>query len=171
MTYFNRLVLSEEHREHFNFSTITLKESQAIAVIDHLRMNLPELVRNAFVQTCERTEGLEEGMLKIDSIYTSLNYHTDELRKGIISTFLSKFMHIEKQFYRLRFDILYEVVVEESFNRNYLKLKDYDLYNRIYSKEFNARMYINFYTMLGTYLYRWKDEDQISMTHGPTLKV
>ena len=170
MTYFNRsFVLKERHVEHFNFPHLFTNESTVNEVTEGLKLNLHEIVRNAFDISCQYTEGFIPNMLEIDTINIDFNYVTDEKKYGPIDSIIRKFTSKEKQYYSLRFEIEYEVYLKENIDRNYLKLKDHDLYNRIYSDEFNALMYINFYTLFGDHLYKWSSENEISMSHGLTI--
>ena len=101
MTYFNRsFVLKERHVEHFNFPHLFTNESTVNEVTEGLKLNLHEIVRNAFDISCQYTEGFIPNMLEIDTINIDFNYVTDEKKYGPIDSIIRKFTSKEKQYYR-----------------------------------------------------------------------
>ena len=169
MTYFNNLVLSETHIDHYNFPDLYISESHVKEVVEKLKSQIHKVVRQSFFVSCGKIEGCEDNILDLDSINVTFDYEAIESETTKATKWIRKLFKKERRYTKLRFDISYTVVVKENFNRNYLKLKDYDLYNRIYGKngkELNSMMYINFYNLFEEALYYWNEDEKVNQLYS-----
>lgn len=158
------LAINDSFLHNYHFSDLYISQSQIDEIINYIYDNQSEIIeetlRNLPLRMDKNKPVFELARSKI---------HIEPILVAKKNTFIDRFMHKffkkDKYYTSLAFEIEYCVELYENFDENYIKLKDFEKYQKYFGKdmkEYKAIFFLSFHDQIEKYLYAWNDEKHFS---------